>query len=289
MKAHSRFLEDGRGRIHYQVCGSGPCIVLCHALGTDLEVWSDLVKPLSQSFTVVNFDLRGHGRSAPAADDDYSFEAMAGDVRGLLQQIGMQSTAVMGISVGGEVAQVFAAKYPELTRSLVLCSTACVTGEERTALWQRRIEEVEATGITSIASASVSRWFTQGFRTQNAATVELFRTRVAEMDSRVYISMARTIQQMDLRPLIRGLSCPTLVICGDEDANTGPEAAWTLVESIPKSELSVVQGAAHFPNLEAPERFNPLVLEWLASQGRDASGVNTSEAHRARGSKGSIA
>jgi 3-oxoadipate enol-lactonase len=289
MKAHSRYLQDRRGRLHYQTYGNGPCIVLCHALGTALDVWSDLVEPLSESFTVVNFDLRGHGRSAPATDEDYSFEAMAADVRRLLQQIGVQSTAVVGISVGGEVAQVFAAQYPELTRSLVLCSTACVTGEERAALWQRRIEEIEATGITSIASASVSRWFTQAFRTQHTATVEMFRTRVAEMDPRVYISMARTIQQMDLRPRIRGLSCPTLVICGDEDANTGPEAAWTLVENIPKAELSVVQGAAHFPNLEAPERFNPLVLEWLASQGLEASPVNPSEAHGARGSKGSIA
>jgi len=267
----SQYLEDARGHIHYQVCGNGPWVVLCHALGTHLGIWTDLVAPLSRSCSVITFDLRGHGRSAPAADEDYSFEAMAADVRGLLQHVGARSAAVIGISVGGEVAQVFAAQYPQLVRSLVLCSTACVTGAERAVLWQRRMDEIEATGMSALASASVERWFTEEFRARHAATVDAFRRSLAAIAPRVYISMARTIQRMDLRPRIRGLSCPTLVICGDGDANTGPEAARIIVRNIRGAELSVIQGVAHFPNLEAPERFNRLVLEWLDPQKQQAA------------------
>lgn len=266
VSAQSQYLEDARGRIHYRVCGNGPVVVLCHALGTHLGIWTDLVAPLSRLFSVITFDLRGHGRSAPAADEDYSFEAMAADVRDLLQRAGARSAAVVGISVGGEVAQVFAAQYPELTRSLVLCSTACVTGAERAALWQRRIDEIEATGMSAVAATSVERWFTEQFRASHATKVEAFRRSLAEMPPRVYVSMARTIQRMDLRPRIRGLICPTLIICGDGDANTGPEAAQVMVRNIPGAELGIIRGGAHFPNLEAPERFNSLVLEWLRSQ-----------------------
>lgn len=265
LPVRSGHLEDARGRLYYEVAGAGPWVMLCHALGTDSSIWSTLVTVLRQSFTVVSFDLRGHGRSPAPRDEDYSFAAMAGDARALLNHLGCGQVTLIGLSVGGEVAQVFATQYPELTDNVILCSTACVTGEDRAELWERRIAEVllDDRGMKSIASASVLRWFTPRFRSEHAATVQEFRNRLTELSPTVYVSMARTIQQMDLRPQIRDLNCPVLVICGAEDANTGPDAARTIVDNILSAELFVIPDTAHFPHLEAPERFHALVLDWL--------------------------
>lgn len=260
-----RQLENHRGVLHYEVNGQGPCVVLCHAMATDASLWSSAVRALEESFKVVAFDLRGHGRSSAARDNDYSFEAMARDVLDLLDHLGVSQASVVGISVGGEVAQVFAATYPERVQKLLLCSTACVTTPARAMIWRDRIAEVESRGLAAIASSSVVRWFSPSFRARNADVVERFRDRLAAMDPHVYGAIARTIQQMDLRALIGGLKCNTLVVCGDADGNTGPEVASVIVENITGSEFTVIEGVAHFPNLEAPEIFERLMLDWLST------------------------
>jgi 3-oxoadipate enol-lactonase len=79
-----------------------------------------------------------------------------------------------------------------------------------------------------------------------------------------YVGLAKVIQTMDLRPLLARIVCPALVICGDQDHNTGPEAALTLIRLISGARLSVIAGSGHFPNLEQSERFNETLMEFLA-------------------------
>jgi proline iminopeptidase len=75
--------------------------------------------------------------------------------------------------------------------------------------------------------------------------------------------LAKVIQAMDLRPLIGGITCPTRIVCGDQDHNTGPATASHLKHLIPGAELSVISGSGHFPNLEQPQRFNDLLEDFL--------------------------
>lgn len=263
MTSQTAPLVTARGALHYQWEGQGPWVVLCHALGTDASLWSAAVQALQPSFRVATFDLRGHGQSPPPPDGDYSFDAMAQDIVEILDHLKAERASLVGISVGGEVAQVFAAAHAERVRNLVLCSTACVTEPARAQIWQRRIQEVETRGMTALARASVERWFTPRFFAAHPEMMERFRRRLAAMEPRVYIGIARAIQRMDLRPVIRRLRCRTLVLCGDQDANTGPQSANVIMANMPNSELWVFEETAHFPNLEAPERFNSLLREWL--------------------------
>jgi 3-oxoadipate enol-lactonase len=146
-----------------------------------------------------------------------------------------------------------------------------VTEPARARVWEKRIQQIESLGMDSVASASVRRWFTPAFYAAHPDTMEEFRQRLAHIAPQVYVAIARTIQQMDLRASIRSLSCRTLVLCGDQDSNTGPLSAATIVANIQGGELRVFEGVSHFPNLEAPELFNLLLEKWLSASGKAKS------------------
>jgi pimeloyl-ACP methyl ester carboxylesterase len=180
-----------------------------------------------------------------------------------MDHLDIDRAALVGISVGGEVAQMAAVRAGQRFSRLVLCSTACHTDEPRAAAWARRIQDAQEHGMSGIASATVSRWFSREFTDKCRDVIAWCRECVASTPLESYVGLAKVIQAMDLRPLIGGITCPTMIVCGDQDQNTGPATASTLKDLIPGAELSVMSGAGHFPNLEQPERFNHLIEDFL--------------------------
>lgn len=254
--------------IAYRVRGQGKWLIFCHALATHQELWERQRAALSRNFSVVTFDLRGHGESPPPGNSDYSFESQADDVAALMDHLHIQSAALVGISVGGEIAQVAAARHPRRVERLILSSTACYTDPARGATWESRIREAERLGMPGIASATASRWFSTSFASTNPVVIEWCRQCVAATQLESYVGLARVIQLMDLRPMLGTITSPTLVLCGDQDHNTGPKTASVLAELIPNAKLSVFAGSGHFPNIEVAAQFNRVIEEFLASMYR---------------------
>jgi 3-oxoadipate enol-lactonase len=256
-------MRDQRGllarpgaNIAYRVSGEGELLIFCHALATRQELWERQRAALSRKFSIVSFDLRGHGESPPPVIGDYSLESQADDVAALMDHLNISSAALVGISVGGEVAQVAAARHPHRFERLILSSTACHTEPGRAAAWESRIQAAERLGMSGIASATASRWFSESFASSNPDVVEWCRQCVASTSLESYVGLARVIRVMDLRPLLGIITCPTLVLCGDQDRNTGPETAQMLAHLIPQSQMAIVEGSGHFPNIEAADYFN---------------------------------
>ena len=207
--------------------------------------------------------MRGHGESPLPITGDYSFEAQADDVVALMDHQNIPTAALVGISVGGEVAQVAAARHPHRFDHLILSSTACHTDPKRASTWESRIQEAGRFGMAGIASATAARWFSTGFASANPEIVEWCRQCVASTALASYVGLARVIQGMDLRPLLRTIACPTLVLCGDQDDNTGPPTAQVLADLIPDSQLAIFAGSGHFPNIEVPTDFNRAVAQFV--------------------------
>jgi 3-oxoadipate enol-lactonase len=263
MRDQSGLLVRPAANIAYRVSGQGKSIVFCHALATRQELWDRQRTALSRKFSVVSFDLRGHGESPAPGSGDYSFESQADDVAALMDHLDISSAVLVGISVGGEIAQVAAARYPQRFVRLVLSSTACHTTPARASAWESRIQEAERLGMSGIASATASRWFGENFASANPEAVEWCRHCVASTNLESYVGLARVIQVMDLRPTLGTIVCPTMVLCGDQDHNTGPKAAQVLAHLIPKSQLAIFEGAGHFPNIEVPDHFNRSIEEFV--------------------------
>src|SRR5690606_37580202 len=127
--------------------GDAPLIVLIHSLGTDQRIWNDVAARLSVRFQVLVYDMRGHGLS-DAPSGDYTIDGLAEDLHELLRSLKRMATAVVGISVGGLVAQAFTATYGAYVRGGVFCATSARVGSTET--WQKRIDAVAFGGIEAV-------------------------------------------------------------------------------------------------------------------------------------------
>ena len=134
-----------------------PVMVFVNSLGTDLRVWDRVVAQLAGRFRFLRYDKRGHGLSettpAPYLMDDH-----IGDLIGLLDALGIGEAIVVGVSVGGMIAQGLAARRPKRVRGLVLCDTAHRIGPEE--MWDQRIRAIQEGGIEALVDAILERWFT---------------------------------------------------------------------------------------------------------------------------------
>src|SRR5699024_8771299 len=133
--------------------------VLLGSLGASRSMWSPQVEALSDRFRVVAVDLRGHGGS-PAPEGEYDMGSLADDVIRLLDELGARRVHLVGVSMGGAVAQTIALEHPERLESLVLMATAPKFGE--TGNWVDRAAKVRAEGTGALAEGVVGNWFTDG-------------------------------------------------------------------------------------------------------------------------------
>ena len=211
-------------------------------------------------------DMRGHGDSDPVADGDYSFETLAADVVNVLDGLAVDRFGVVGISVGGEIAQVLAALYPHRVYKLLLSNTACLTTPARAEIWNSRIALAESKGMREISEESVARWFTPSFHQEHPEIVEFWKEAVARTSVPGYVGIARTIQRMDLAPILGRIKCPTLILSGELDSATGPRTCEEIARAIPGSIHRSIPGAGHLWNLESPEQFYDEVRRWIFSR-----------------------
>src|SRR5690606_15567409 len=131
--------------LHHEVSGraDGPALVFANSLGTDFRIWDEVADALGRHYRIICYDKRGHGLSE-ATPAPYSMNDHASDLSALLDHLKVSQAAVVGLSVGGQIAQLLAANRPELVKALVLCDTAHKIGND--ALWNARIETVVAKG-----------------------------------------------------------------------------------------------------------------------------------------------
>ena len=149
--------------LHHQVVGptDGPVLVFINSLGSDFRIWQEVVPAFADRFRVVLYDKRGHGLSdAPSAP--YTIDDHADDLLGLLDHLEIEQAALVGLSVGGMIAQRMAVRAPERVQALTLCCTAAKIGTPE--LWAERIAAVESGGIEPLADNVLQRWFTPLFR-----------------------------------------------------------------------------------------------------------------------------
>ncbi|MFO7189411.1 MAG: 3-oxoadipate enol-lactonase [Pseudomonadota bacterium] len=250
--------------LNYTVEGEGPWLVMSHALACDLHMWDDLAAWLAQRFTVLRYDIRGHGRS-DAPSGPYSLEMLADDAAALLDALGVEHVHWVGLSMGGMIGQVFALAHPERVRSLVLADTSSRYGPEVEAIWAERIRIAREQGMDALVQPTLERWFTPPFR---AAHPELMR-RIGDMIRTTpvegYAGCGLAIAKLDFTDRLRGLRCPALVLVGEQDSGTPVGMAREIQAAIPGAQLVVIPSASHLSHLEQPEAFRTALERFYGS------------------------
>ena len=226
-------------------------VVLLHSLALDAGVWKPVISLLESEFLIVAPDLRGHGSSQPNAD--FTVEDMADDVAETLACIGIGSAAVVGLSLGGCVAQSVAVRYPELVNRLVLADTTAWYGEDAPAIWGGRAERAREEGLGSLAAFQLERWFSDTFRLANVSLCEelLVTFRANDIDS--YAATCRALGNYDGRERVGSIGVPTDILVGEHDGATPPLHAYDLAKRISDSNVTVLPDAKHLTALERPD------------------------------------
>jgi pimeloyl-ACP methyl ester carboxylesterase len=256
-----------------------PTVVLLHGGpgGFDHSYFKPEFARLSQAAQVVYLDLRGHGRSERGDPANWSFDVCGDDVRAFCDALGIFRPVVYGHSLGGFVALAYAARHPGHPGALVLQSTFA-----RFDL-QRIVEEFRRAGGDEVAEIVKRAYGGDGPSVTDeewARCWSLFGPWVTGEQER-----ARTIVNQELNgpglELMRGfdvldqlarIDCPTLVCVGELDPITPVAAAREIVDALPDgtARLEVLEGAGHFPWKDAPDRYWPIVTDFVArSDGRE--------------------
>jgi 3-oxoadipate enol-lactonase len=251
-------------RLNYELDGQGPAVLLLHPVGLDLTWWEPQVEALRSEFQVLRMDFRGHGKSE-IAPPPYALAEFAADAHALLGALHMGPVHVIGLSLGGMVAQVLALEYPAAVRSLILSNTLCTLPAEARQAMRGRGEAAEQGGMAAVVQPTIERWFTRGFL-ESPLVARCCRHLLAQ-DVGAWASTWRAIADLDTLPRLGEIHVPTLVTTGDADVSTPLAAAQSIANHIPGAVLKVMAGAPHMAPYEKPELFNPLIIEFLRSVG----------------------
>lgn len=238
-----------------------PVAVLLGSLGASRSMWSPQVEALSDRFRVVAVDLRGHGGS-PAPEGEYDMGSLADDVIRLLDELGARRVHLVGVSMGGAVAQTIALEHPERLESLVLMATAPKFGE--TGNWVDRAAKVRAEGTGALAEGVVGNWFTDGCFEDNPELPQRFVDGITATPDAGYASCCHAIAAFDSRARLANITAKTLVIAGEQDTSTALEVVRQLHEGIPRSTMATISPAKHLVGVEHPGPVNALLAQHWA-------------------------
>lgn len=256
-----RFQTGDGCAIAYERSGAADkrTLVLAPSLGTSMALFDAQMAVLGEAFSIVRFDLRGHGASEGPAGG-YSMDRLGRDVVELLDHLGEERAHFLGVSIGGMIGQWLGYRAPERIESLVLANTSAYMGPP--SGWDDRIGVVQAQGTEAMAAPAVDRWFTKRFQQSDPTEVGRISDMIKATSANGYSGCCAAIRDMDLRPTAPLVAPRCLVIAGREDPATPPEHADFLCEQI-KSAARVDFDAAHLSNVEQPSAFSAAVLSFL--------------------------
>lgn len=244
--------------------GSGPLVVLSHALGCDLTMWDGVAAQLARAHTVIRYDHRNHGRSerVPGA---FRVEDLADDAAALIaREAGGEPVHFVGLSMGGMTAQALAVKHPALLKTVTIANSASHYPDQ--APWRARAELVAAKGVEAIAPGAVSRWLTPEFvaTPEGTAAARRLHDVLVRTDAPSYIASCNAVAAIDFRDSNRRIAVPTLVIGGAKDEATPFAMSEAMARAIPDAKLVSID-AAHVSAVERPVAFTQLLIDYWRS------------------------
>ena len=248
---HFKFENAGEGK---------PLIVFSNSLATDFRIWQECVDDLSADYSILLYDKRGHGLSG-MGNPPYQIDDHVNDLALLMDHLTLSSAVVVGLSVGGLIAQGLYHARPDLTKALILCDTAAKIGNAD--MWNDRINIARIDGMAALVEANMQRWFSPAFHRDRATDLEGFRAMFTRTPVDGYTGTGMAIRDADFRAQALKISIPTICVVGDQDGATPPELVRGTADMIPRAKFKVVKDAGHIPCAEQPAAICKIIREMM--------------------------
>ena len=232
---------------------------MLHALGSCGANWMYQIPYFQSEYEVITIDMRGHGRSSKP-QGPYSISTFAEDVAHLLSSLEIGPAHVIGFSLGSFVALQLACDFPHLVKTLTLTgTTSSVQDIGRWTLFFRRL----LLRFCSMKTAAAVIAYSLFPRPNQAWIRAMCKQKIASNDKRVYTCVLQELSHFNVKERLKEISCPVLVVVGTEDSLTPSWHAEAIVKRVKHGEMAFIEGSAHACPLDAPEKFNALVLAFL--------------------------
>ncbi len=265
---------EGAPKIAYDREGKGPLVVFMHGIGGNRSNWTEQVAYFGRRYCAIAWDARGYGASddSPAT---LKFTDYGDDLRRLLDHLKADKAHVVGLSMGGMIAQDFHAHYPDRIATLALVDTnlgmAMQSEEFKRDFLARRLAPLER-GLTPKDTATENAKALVSPHTPDELVAKL-RASLSALRVEPYKQAIHAILSCDFRASNPSIKVPTLVIVGEDDRLTTPEQADLLAATIPGARKVVIERAGHLSNLEQAGHFNAALSAFLDRNAAAASRV----------------
>jgi 3-oxoadipate enol-lactonase len=249
------------GTVAAEIFGDGPPLVLLHSLLADRSSFERVTTALSRRFRVLLPALPGFGQSPPATG---GLTAVADRIAAAVRDFSPgQPVRLLGNGYGGFVALQAVIRHPDLADRLVLADAGAAFSEPGREAFRNMARGAAAKGLEAIADTAMRRLFALDFHADNPELVAERRRAFLRSDPAVVIAACEALAALDLRPALTHVRIPVLAVVGDKDEATPPAMSQEAVAGLPDARLTILEGLAHVPQLQAPERFLEAVVPFL--------------------------
>lgn len=269
-KESSGVMKEAINSIHlaYDDHGAGLPIIFLHAFPLNRGMWAnELTSLLSDGqYRVIALDWRGFGESETTAGN-VTMEQLARDLAGLMDHLGIQEAVLCGLSMGGYVAFAFYRAFPERVRALILADTQPYADNEEAKTRRETVARLaESDGTTAIANLQIPNLLSEAGRREHP---DMVRSVERMIDAATPQGIAAAARGMALRAdstdLLEHISCPALVLVGEQDMITPPRLAQDYAAKIPGAQFVLIPQAGHLSNMEQSEKFLYLLRSFLST------------------------
>lgn len=249
----------------FTVLGSGPTVLMLHGIGGGHLAFAPQVESLASSgYRAVAWDMPGYGHSAPI--EPYTFKGLAQSCIALIESLQCGDVTLLGHSMGGMVAQEVVARRPELVSKLILCGTSPSFGKpdgdwQREFIAQRTAPLDAGKSMAQLAEVLVPQMVGPGSLPEG---VRLATHCMSLVPASTYRRALEALVTFDRRANLSHILAPTLLVAGEQDRNAPPAVMKKMADAILHSTYIEMRGIGHLQNLEAPEDFDGLLLNFLA-------------------------
>ena len=255
-------LSGGARPVGYEERGAGAPVVLLHPFPFARGIWSGLTDVLAARHRVIAVDGRGFGET-PLGDQGYTIADLADDLAALLDDLGIERAAVLGMSMGGYTALAFAVRHPSRLTALILADTrAAADSEETRKARDGAIGRIRATGSGPYLDGSLARLLSPA---APASLVAFLRARAETRAASLVAGIEALRDRVDRTSELDGISVPTLAVRGSVDQVTPADDMQQMADAIPGGTFVSIPGAGHLSHIEAPEAFERALTPFLAT------------------------
>jgi 3-oxoadipate enol-lactonase len=242
-----------------------PVLIFVHGFPFSKQMWIMQLLALRDDYRVIAYDIRGHGY-ADMGKVDFSIELFVSDLIGFMDALSIDKATICGLSMGGYIALNAIINHRERFTALILCDTNCIADSQEAK--EKRIQTIEnimEKGVAAFANEMIKSLFHADSFATKTNEIETVRSMIVKTSEQ---SLSKTLVALSMRnetcSRIHEIKVPVLILVGEGDVITPPDAAMKMHEKITSSDLVILPLAGHVSNLENPTEFNHQINVFLS-------------------------